>query len=73
MGMREAAGKRPLSVAGGGEREQCGDASGRVGDAGERVGRGASQAAPELAAARSGSIKHFFAFMFKKNWLSFDA
>jgi len=70
VGMREAAGEGALPLAGSAGLQLCDDAAGRACHAGERVGSGASQAAAELAAARAGGIKHFFAIMCKKDWIS---
>ena len=49
------------------EEQLRGDAAGRIGDAGQRTGSGRSAAAQELAAAASGSIKHFRPLMCRKS------
>src|SRR5471030_1397171 len=64
-GLREAAGEGPVSLAGFTGRTVQGDAAGRAGNAGERLGRGGCTAA-QLAEAGASGIKDFFAFVSKR-------
>ena len=65
VGVREAIGEGPLSLARRDGRQLRDDAPGRTGDAAQRAGYGRSAAAQELAAAASGSIEHFRPLMFR--------
>ena len=66
MGLRETVGEGPFPLAGSTGQGLYGDAAGRVGDAGQRTGYRRGTAAQELAAARAGGIKHFFAICVRK-------